>query len=98
MTRLNIVLLLAVVLSALFLVHTEYESRRLTMAREQANARQKRLLTEQDQLAVEKRAQATPSRVERLARERLAMQPATPAVTQYVKTYTSSAVEGGGQP
>jgi cell division protein FtsL len=97
MTRLNVVLLLAVVLSALFLVHTEYESRRLTMATEQANARQKRLLTEQDQLAVEKRAQATPSRVERLARERLAMQPATPAVTQYVKTYQSTAV-GGGQP
>jgi cell division protein FtsL len=33
---------------------------------------------------VEKRAQATPGRVERIAREQLHMRPATPAITQYV--------------
>ena len=54
MTRLNLVLLLAVLASALYLVNVQYDSRRL------------------------------PQRVEKLAREKLQMRPATPAITHYV--------------
>lgn len=84
MTRLNIMLLLAVLASALYLVHTQYQSRRLFTELDRATAEARRLETEQQRLQVEKRAQATPLRVEKLARARLQMHTATPAITQYV--------------
>ncbi len=84
MTRLNIVLLLAVLASALYLVNVQYQSRRLYTELERANAEGRRLDTERDRLQVERRAQATPQRVERLAREQLQMRPPTPAITHYV--------------
>ncbi|MBP6650956.1 MAG: cell division protein FtsL, partial [Xylophilus sp.] len=37
-----------------------------------------------ERLQVEKRAQATPLRVEKLAKEQLKMRTTTPAITQYV--------------
>ncbi len=84
MTRLNLVLLLAVLASALYLVNVQYDSRRLFTELERANAEGHRLDTERDRLQVERRAQATPQRVEKLAREKLQMRPATPAITHYV--------------
>lgn len=84
MTRLNIVLLVAVLASALYLVHTQYESRRLFTELDRANAESRRLETEHQRLQVEKRAQATPLRVEKIARAQLNMRAATPAITQYV--------------
>ena len=84
MTRLNVVLLLAVLASAIYLVHTQYESRRLFTELDRAVAEARRLETEHQRLQVEKRAQATPLRVEQLARARLQMRTATPAITQYV--------------
>ena len=84
MLRLNLVLLLAVMASAVFLVHTQYESRRLFTELDRAVAESRRLATEQQRLQVEKRAQATPQRIEVFARERLQMKPATPAIAQYV--------------
>jgi cell division protein FtsL len=83
-TRLNIVLLLAVIVSALYLVNVQYDSRRLFTELERANAEGRRLDTERDRLQLERREQATPQRVEKLARERLEMRPATPAITHYV--------------
>ena len=47
-------------------------------------AAEQRAHVEHERLQVEKRAQATPARVEKLAREQLHMRPATPAITQYV--------------
>ena len=47
-------------------------------------ARSAQLDTEHERLKAETQAQATPLRVERTAREKLAMRTATPAVTQYV--------------
>ncbi len=85
MTRLNIVLLLAVLASALYLVRTQYESRRLFVEVEKAQASARKIDMERDQLEVEKRAQSTPLRVEKLAKEQLQMRGATPAVTQYVR-------------
>ena len=84
MTRLNVVLLLAVLASAIYLVHTQYESRRLFTELDRAVAEARRLETEHQRLQVEKRAQATSLRVERIARAQLNMRTATPAITQYV--------------
>ena len=84
MTRLNIVLLLAVLASAIYLVHTQYESRRLFTELDRATAEARRLETEHQRLQVEKRAQATSLRVEKMARAQLHMRSATPAITQYV--------------
>ena len=84
MTRLNLVLLVAVLASAIYLVHTQYESRRLFTELDRAIAEARRLETEHQRLQVEKRAQATPLRVETLARAKLQMRTATPAITQYV--------------
>lgn len=93
MTRINLVLLISVLASALYLVHTQYESRRLFVELEKAAAQSRKLDMENELLQVEKRAQATPLRVEKLAREKLQMRTATPAVTQYV-TSKDAAVTG----
>lgn len=84
MVRLNLLLLLAVLASALYLVNTQYESRRLYVELEKAMAENRKIETENERLQVEKRAQATPLKIERLAQERLQMRMATPAITQYV--------------
>ncbi len=84
MTRLNLVMLLAVIASALYLVKVQYDSRRLYVEIEKAQGEARRIQVERERLEVEKRAQATPLRVEKLAKEQLQMRPATPAITQYV--------------
>ncbi|MBX9936691.1 cell division protein FtsL [Giesbergeria anulus] len=92
MMRLNLVLLVLVILSAMQVVRTQYESRVLYTALDRAVAEARRLETEHERLQVEKRAQATPSRVETMARDQLHMHTATPPITQYV------ALPAKGQP
>jgi cell division protein FtsL len=101
MMRLNLVLLLAVLASALYLVGVQYDSRRLFTELDKSRTDAHRLELEYERLQVEKRAQTTPARVERLAREKLAMRQAKPGITTYV-TYSepngageSAPVEGG---
>ena len=84
MARLNLMLLLAVLVSALYLVHTQYQSRRLFPELDRAVADARRLDTDHQRRQVEKRAQATPLRVAKMARAQLDMSTATPAITQYV--------------
>ena len=84
MTRLNLVLLLAVLASALYLVNVQYDSRRLFTELHRAEAEAHLLDTEHSRLQVEKRAEATSLRVEKLARDKLAMRTVTPAITEYV--------------
>ena len=84
MTRLNLVLLLGVLLSALYLVNVQYESRRLYSALDRAQSDARRLAAENERLQVEKRAQATSARIESLARTKLQMLAAHPAITTYV--------------
>ena len=84
MMRLSVLLLLAVVANAMTLVHTQYESRRLFMALEAERKEAARLEIEHDRLQVERRAQATPLRVEQIARQQLQMRMVSPAITQYV--------------
>ena len=86
MTRLNLVLLLAVLASALYLVRVQYESRRLYAEIEKSEVQARKLQLDYERLQLERRAQATPARVERLARDQLQMRVATPAITQYVTT------------
>ena len=90
MGRLNFVLLLAVLASALYLVQTQYESRRLYVELEKAAAQSRKIETEGERLQVEKRAEATPLKIEKLAKDRLQMRTTTPAITEYVK-YKSAA-------
>lgn len=97
MTRLNLVLLLAVIASALYLVRVQYESRRLYAEIEKVQAEARRLEIENHRLEVDKRAQATPLRVERLAKDQLQMRPATPAITQYVTLKGSGFIVQGGE-
>ena len=84
MLRINLLLLLAVMMSAIFLVSTQYESRKLFTELDRAEAESRRLATDQQRLQVEKRAQATPQRIETMAREKLQMKPSSPGITQYV--------------
>ncbi|MEG0147990.1 MAG: cell division protein FtsL [Comamonas sp.] len=91
MLRLNLLLLVTVMASAIFLVQTQYESRKLFTELDRAEAEARRLATDQLRLQVEKRAQATPQRIETLAREKLQMKPASPGISQYVKDGVASA-------
>ena len=93
MTRINMVLLLAVVISAIYLVNIQYESRRLFTELDKAKAEERRLASDLERLKVEKRAQATPARVDRIAREKLQMRLVLPAITTYVG-YTEAAAPG----
>ena len=85
MTRLNLLLLVAVLASAMYLVHTQYLSRKLYTELHAAEGEARRLEIDSERLQVEKGAQATPLRVEKLAKEQLKMRTTTPAITQYVR-------------
>ena len=76
-------LLLAVMASAMLLVKTAYETRRLFDAIHRAETDGERLGGERTRLEAERQLQATNLRVERTAREKLAMRAATPAVTMF---------------
>jgi len=89
--RLNILLLLLVMLSAMALVQSQYDSRKLFTELDRAVAEARQLETDHQRLQVEKRAQATPLRLEQMARDKLGMQSTTPAVTLYVPEPTGAA-------
>lgn len=84
MNRLNFALLLALLASSLYLVSVQYESRRLFSELDHARSQALWFEADQQRLQVAKRSQATPLRVERLAKEKLQMRTATPAITHYV--------------
>lgn len=84
MLRLNVLLLLAVMASAMYLVNSQYDARRLYTQLDRAISESRALATEYQRLQVEKRAQATPSRIESLAQAQ-GLQGASPAITLYVR-------------
>ncbi len=96
MARLNLVLLLAVIASALYLVRVQYDSRRLYMQTEKALSEARQLDTDRERLLAAKRGQATPLRVEDIAKNQLQMRPASPAITQYVTQGAAPALAGEG--
>jgi cell division protein FtsL len=83
-TKVNLLLLVVLIGSALALVRSSYESRRLFAAIERAAADERRLDTEHKRLVADAQAQATHARVERVARERLRMRAAGPGLVHYV--------------
>ncbi len=91
MSKLNILLAMALLASCLLLVRTAYESRQLFAALDQARLERQRLDAEYKRLDAEAQAQGTHLRVEHTARERLQMRTATPAVTAYVFDNAASA-------
>lgn len=97
MLRLNIVLAIALLLSCFWLIRTSYESRHLFVELEKAQTQSHELQIDFERLQVDKRAQATPLRVEKLAREKLHMFNNSPAVTHYVSTSASGVVQAAGQ-
>jgi len=97
MKLLNAVLLVLLLGSAFFLVRNAYESRRLFAALDRAKNEQVQLEADYKRLDAERQAQATNLRVERVAREKLAMRPATPAVTEYVADGAAAAASGGAR-
>lgn len=84
MLRLNFLLLVTVMLSALYLVQTQYESRRLFTELHRATNESRNLETEYQRLQVELRAQSSPSRIEALAVAQ-GLQGVSPAITHYVR-------------
>jgi cell division protein FtsL len=84
MTRLNLLLLIALLFSSVYLVRVSHESRTLFAELDKAQGEERLLDSEFERLRSEKQSQATPLRVEKAARERLKMVPASPAVTEYV--------------
>ncbi len=98
MTRLQLALVLASLLSALLLVRTQYESRMLFSALHRVQAEARRLEIEYESLQLERRAQATPLRVEKLAREQLQMRNPSPAITQYVDRAAASPSNAASAP
>ena len=90
MTRFNLVLLIALLFSAVYLIRVSHESRRLFTELDRARTDERLLDNEFERLKSDKQSQATPLRVEKAARDKLAMRSATPAVTQYV-TYVRAA-------
>jgi cell division protein FtsL len=81
MNKWQFVLLSALMASCLGLVHTAYETRRLANRIDLAQKEQRRLEVEHRRLDAERQAQATHSRVERVARVQLRTHPATPTTT-----------------
>jgi cell division protein FtsL len=98
MTRLNVILLVALIFSAIYLVRVSHESRRLFADLDKARNEERLLASEFERLKSDKQSQATPLRVEKTARDKLAMRTATPAITQYVEVAraTGAASANGG--
>ena len=82
--RFNVLLLIVLIGSAMYLVKTSHDARRLFAELDRLQSEQRRLDVDYQRLLTERQAEATNLRVERVAREKLHMRPATPAVTQYV--------------
>ena len=97
MGRLAGLLLGLLVLSSLYLVRVSYEERRLYRELDKAQEEARRLGAEHGRLTAQAQAQATPLRVERVAREKFDMRMATPSVTAYVAPPLSLPSGSGGE-
>jgi cell division protein FtsL len=94
MTKLNLLLLLAVVASCLYLVQVSYESRTLYNLLDRTRTEAGTLEADYKRLDVEREAQATQSRVQRQARDKLHMTTPTPETST---TVTDRAASGAAR-
>ena len=84
MTRVNLVLLCALIACALSLVTSRHQARRVFVELERAQAEARGYETEYGQLQLEQSTWGMPARVEKIAREQLRMQLPSPARTEIV--------------
>jgi cell division protein FtsL len=84
MARLNLLLLAVLAACALGLVTSQHQARKLFAELERAQGRAQALEVEYGQLQIEASTWATPTRVERFARDRLRMQPPGPRRLQLI--------------
>jgi cell division protein FtsL len=94
-TRFNVLLLLALIASSLYLVRVSYDARRQFTLLDKAKSEARQLDSDYERLKTEQQSQATPLRVEKTAREKLAMRSASPNVTHYVSRAASAPGAGG---
>ena len=92
MTKLNVLLLVALLASSLLAVNNAYQSRRVFSELDRARQAQAQLDAEFKRLDAERQSQGTHLLVEKAAREKLKMRTASPAVTVYVFDSAASAV------
>lgn len=97
MSRINLLLLVAVLASGMVLIKSAYDSRRLFTELDRAQAESRRLDADHQRLLAERQAQATNLRVEQVARERLRMRVINPAVTQSVDLVRPQAASGAAR-
>ena len=84
MTRVNLLLLAILIVSALSLVTSRNQARRLFVELERAQAEARAYETEYGQLQLEQSTWGMPGRVEKIAREQLKMQLPTASRTEIV--------------
>jgi cell division protein FtsL len=96
-TKTNVILAVLLLASCLALVRVAYEARRVFAELDKAKNEQRLLDAEFKRLDAERQAQATNLRVEKVARERLRMHTATPAVTAYVEDAAVSGASGASR-
>ena len=97
MTRPNLLLLLVLIASALYLVRVSHESRRLFAELDRARNEERLQGSEFERLKSDRQSQATPLRVEKTARDKLAMRSVTPAVTEYIVRGAPIGSAGGSE-
>ncbi len=91
--RLNLALLVVLALCAVAVVSAQHSTRRIFSQYEQERAREKQLNVEYDQLQLEQSTWAMHTRVERIAVQRLGMQPTDPRSTRQVSVPIEQALE-----
>jgi cell division protein FtsL len=84
MTRVNLVLLFALIACALSLVTSRHQARQVFVELERAQAEARGYETEYGQLQLEQSTWGMPARVEKIAREQLRMQLPSSARTEIV--------------
>jgi cell division protein FtsL len=102
MSRLNLFLMVLLVVSGLYLVKVSYDARRVFVELDRARAKERALDMEYNQFEIDRRDAAGSVRVDKLARDRLNMRTATPAVTEYITyaapTASAASAAAGGKP
>jgi cell division protein FtsL len=93
--RLNLLLLVLLIGSALLLVRQSHEGRRLFAELERAKSEGRKLEADLHRLRAEREGEATNLRVDQLAREKLQMRPITPALT--LQAASSPAASGASR-
>lgn len=84
MRLITFILYCLVMTSGFWTIQTQYNSRKLFIQIEQKRNHLKEIQQYNANLEVEKLTKATPLRTESIAKEKLKMSTATPAITQYV--------------